>query len=283
MEVRSIFYYPIKGCGGVALDTAQLDEHGIVGDREFMLVDEEGKALSQREVKEMARIHSIAKGESLEVTVPDAAPLLVAGGGSHPTTARIFGLDVAAIDMGDTCAAWFTRQLNIKCRLVKIAGSWNLGEHKSYRLLQDLAITPVAPERGRLQAFPLHITCEKSLDELNEKQTKPVSMDRFRPNIVIDGEVPYGEDEWCDVEIATAKVRVNIPSERCVVTTIDQQTARSSKEPLATLAAYRRLERGLHSKVAFGVYASVAVAGKISRGDAVIVSRTRSETSFSQG
>ncbi|MDA0790879.1 MAG: MOSC domain-containing protein [Proteobacteria bacterium] len=281
MKVTSLYYYPIKSCGPIALETARVDQYGVVGDREFMVVDRDGKAIGQVQARALAHIQPRLIGNVLSATAPGMDDLPLTGAGVSATTVTMVGLQVSASDMGDGCAEWFSDVISADCRVVRIREPVNIAEHRFFPFAQSLSPVPFKSMLGRFQPFSLHITTERSLADLNARLTAPVPMSRFRPNIVldgdgVDGDGAYSEDSWQVVEIGSTSLGINFPCERCGVITIDQDTADASTEPLQTLTDYRQLERGLSSKVAFGVYASVGTPGQLSRGDPVHIIRQTS-------
>ncbi len=277
MRVNGLYYYPIKSCAAVALGTARIDQYGIEGDREFMVVDLNGKAIGQVERHTLARIQPKLFNDMLNATAPDMPNLPLTSQGESTKEVTMVGLKVSATDMGDGCAEWFSRVISADCRLVRIREPVNIADHQFFPFAQSLSTVPFTSVLGRFQPFSLHITTESSLSDLNTRLSEAVDMDRFRPNIVLDGDGPYSEDQWEVLDIGTASLNINFPCERCGVVTIDQKTEAMNNEPLRTLNDYRQLARGLSSKVAFGVYGSVGTAGQLALGDTVRVTFQHSE------
>jgi uncharacterized protein YcbX len=256
--VRRLFVYPLKSGGGTRLESAEVTPTGFRFDREFMLTRPGGAHLSQRELPRMALLSPSYDGEKLVVDALDAVTPLV-----H--RAHLDGpfLDVTVhnrpcqgVDQGDEAADWFNALLDTDCRLVRFAGrrpSTTGGGTVTY-----------------VDDFPLLVTSVESLAELNSRLEEPLPMNRFRPNIVIEGLGPWGEDEVIRLTIGAVEIELVKPCARCVITTTDQETALRGREPLRTLATYRtrRLYDGRRG-VIFGQNGIPRALGTIRVGDPV--------------
>ncbi len=263
MHVSELYVYPIKSLRGIPLEEAQLDERGVHLDRRWMLVDADGVFISQREAHRLALVDVTVAGEGLRITAPGMQPLEVGTGTGTPMRTRIWRDDVNAVPVSKVADEWFSTFLGETVRLVYMPDHAQRVVDRSY----------VQPDRivGFADAFPLLIIGQPSLDLLNEKLraagNEPIPMRRFRPNVVIAGARPHEEDEWRQIEIGDVPVDVVKPCARCVITTIDVETAMAGKEPLRTLATYRK--RGSH--VLFGQNAVHRALKPIRRGAEVRV------------
>lgn len=239
-RVTGLFLYPVKSLRGYAVPEAELDALGFVGDRRFLVVDPSAKFLTQRALPAMARIDARLAGGSLTLSA-DGAGSVTVGTASDPRAAlrpvsvwKSEGLQ--AEDCGDAAAQWLSDFLATPARLVRA------GE----RFVRPM--TKSAAKPGELVHFgdaePLLIVSQASLDQLNDRLVaageQPVPMDRFRPNIVVEGCEPFAEDAWPRLRIGSATLRHGGLCARCIVTTTDQRTGERGKEPLKTLAAFRR-------------------------------------------
>lgn len=231
-RVRALYRYPIKSCRGTALQEAIVDARGIVDDRRYMIVDATGRFLTQRELPRLALVAPSIDGPRLHLSAPDMPPLTL-----YPTADGI-RRDVviwhdacAATDQGDDVSSWLSAFLAVPCRLVRMADDVVRRVDARYAGAND--------QVGFADGFPLLLTSEASLDDLNGRLETSLPMDRFRPDIVVDGFVPYEEDGWSRIRIAGIVFGVVKPCARCPITTVDQQTAERAKEPLRTLATYR--------------------------------------------
>jgi uncharacterized protein YcbX len=164
-----------------------------------------------------------------------------------------------AVAAGAEADAWFTALLGTPCRLVTMPSS-------TVRQV-DLGYAEPGDPVGFADGFPFLLISQGSLDELNRRLEHPVPMDRFRPNIVVDGCEPHAEDGWSRVTIGEISFRVVKPCARCVITTTDQQTGERGREPLRTLATYRRVG----NKVLFGQNLIHDGVGAVRVGDPCVV------------
>ena len=242
-RVVELFVYPIKSAGGVRIEEARVDRRGIVLDRRWMVVDPEGMFLTQRAHPRMVLLDVAIERDHLRVAFPKMPAVHV------PFAHR--GERIRATVWKDTCdgvvvpgdvSLWFTEALGTPCRLVHMADDFARPARPSPRLQP-------ADEVGFADAFPFLLTSLASLEELNGRLDAPVPMNRFRPNVVVDGAPAFAEDGWARLETSGVTFRVAKPRARCVIVCTDQATAERSVEPLRTMAMYRTVDRG----VMFGV------------------------------
>ena len=234
MHLSALHIYPVKSCRGLSVKSAPVDDHGLVGDRRFMVVGEtDGLFLTQRTQPRMALIETTLTKDTLLLSSPQHSSVVVpldASYGERPVT--VWKSTVTADDCGDEPAKWLSRFLGRPLRLVRIGGAFH---------------RPVKPSKAQpgdvvsfADAYPFLVISEASLNDLNARLTTPLPMNRFRPNFVVAGGEPYAEDQWGQFTIGSVIFRNAGPCARCVVTTTDQLTAARGKEPLKTLATYRR-------------------------------------------
>lgn len=273
MRVAGLFIYPVKSLRGCTVPEIALDERGFAGDRRFMVVDETGKFLTQRSHPQMACVDTrLAEGtltlsaEGLGgVTVPTAsdpaAPLRTVSIWKHD--------NLLAEDCGPDAARWLSGFLGQAVHLVRI------GE-KFRRFVLKAAARP-----GDAYAFndgsPVLVTSEASLGALNdriqENGGEPVPMDQFRPNLILSGCAPFAEDTAPYLRMGAVTLRNAGKSDRCIVTTTNQFTGERGKEPLRTLAAFRRDPALDPTAVFFGTnFINESKRGTIRIGDAVTAS-----------
>ena len=238
MHVSSLHLYPVKSCRGFAVSSAELDDHGFVGDRRFMVVAAaDGLFLTQRTHPRMALIETALTKDALILSSPSHGDVTIpfnASAGQRRVT--VWKSTTSADDCGDEPAEWLSDFLGLPLRLVRMGGTY-----------QRLNLKRAA-QAGDVVTFadscPFLALSEESLNDLNDrlvaKHEPALPMNRFRPNLVIAGAAPYGEDEWTRVRIGGAVFRSAGPCARCPITTTDQETAERGKEPLKTLATYRR-------------------------------------------
>ncbi len=255
MRLVGLGSYPLKSARGLSLATAEAGSTGLLHDRRWMIVDANGRFVSQREDPRLGRIVPEIAGGSLRLTArglsgtnvpeltlplaPGNAPPRSTGDGPR-TSVTIWGDRIGAHGCGPEADAWISALLGPGHRLVA---------------MPEDAVRPVDPDYAEVgdrvsfaDGFPYLLTTTASLDELNRRAGTRLTMDRFRPNLVVDGGEPFDEDHWRRIRIGELVFRVAKPCARCVITTLDPDTQEAGPEPLRTLARFRA--RG--SKVLFG-------------------------------
>lgn len=263
LSLSSLTYYPIKACRGFQVDSAFVERMGLENDRRMMAVTPEGKFLTQRQLPSLALVTpTLNDGDTVTLSASDKAALSIP---IKRTGKRILvdiwkSKGVQAIDQGDDAAAWFSEYLDQPVRLVRIADDYQRRLNPKYAVNPD-------DHTGFADGYPILIISEASLDDLNARLESPLPMNRFRPNLVIRGCEPYAEDSWKRIRIGEVELAVVKPCARCLVTTIDKETLARSKEPLKTLAAYRRHPSG----VIFGQNAIPLNEGRLETGAPVEV------------
>jgi uncharacterized protein YcbX len=267
LKITGLFCYPIKSCKGHALERALITPRGIENDRLMMIVDSDGHFLTQREFPKMALIEPALADDALTLAAPgqSAIHLRVSNAGPRQM-AQVWRSQCAAVDQGDEAAIWLSDFLSERVRLVRMAD-----EHVRH-VSQDYA-RRADDQTGFADGYPFLLVSQESLDDLNAKLAAQgeatVPMNRFRPNIVIQGGGAFAEDGWSDIEVHNAHgaVRFGIvkPCARCVMTTTDQTTAEVGKEPLRTLNTYRN--QG--GKIMFAQNLLFVNSGVVALGDSI--------------
>lgn len=257
-SLASIHVYPVKSLGGYSVHEATLTDRGLAHDRRWMLVGPEGNFLTQREHAAMACLHTSSAEVGFRVTdTRDGAmldlPWAVPSG--EDRMCGIWSDRVRTVRGEPAWNAWFTERLGAPVELVYMPdGTKRRTDGRYAKGLTSLS-----------DGFPYLIVSQASLDDLNERLEDPVPMDRFRPNLVVSGGSAYQEDEWTEIRVGDASFQLVKPCGRCIIVTTDQQSGGRTKEPLRTLATYRR--RG--SKVIFGMNAMGPMNGIVRVGDLV--------------
>jgi uncharacterized protein YcbX len=258
VRVDALFIYPIKGCGGIAVDAARIVARGFEHDRRWMVVDEAGVFVSQRTHPALALVRVARAAPQLVLTAPGAPPLAIplAHEEGPRVSVEVWSHRGEAV-RHEAGSAWFSAYLGGAYRLVYMAED----HHR-----------PIRPEHARpgdivsfADAYPFLVISRASLDDLNRRLESPLPMDRFRPSIVIAGASPFAEDDYARVAIGEVAFRGSKRCDRCAVTTVDQQTGVRGKEPLRTLATFRQQD----SKVWFGMNLIHEGAGTLHVGDLV--------------
>lgn len=261
--LTSIHIYPVKSLGGIALDTANVLKKGLQFDRRWMLIDENGIAMTQRTYPRMAlfrpsiqgdvvRIDHVISGQTTSSTAFSISPK--AGEG---VKARVWDDQVDVCEVDPEVSGWFADHLGVNCRLVAFPEANSRPTNPKYAPGAQVSLA---------DAYPFLIIGESSLNDLNHRLPEPVPMNRFRPNFVFSGGVPFEEDGWKNLTIGEISFAAVKKSDRCVLTTVDQETAVKGTEPLRTLSGYRRVG----SNVFFGQNMISLKEGTVSVGDPII-------------
>lgn len=239
ITVSALIYYPIKACRGFEVESAQVERMGLQDDRRMMVVAPEGMQLTQRDHAKLAWVLPTLNDGTLTLSAPnfDAVRVPIQRTGITQTVRVWHNKGVQAIDQGDESAQWFSDWLGAPVRLVHIAEGVQRRLDSRYAINQD-------DHTGFADAYPILIISEESLQDLNTRLEVPVPMNRFRPNLVVKGCGPYAEDTWNKIQVGNVELAIVKPCDRCVVTTIDKETLAQNKEPLKTLASYRKHELG---------------------------------------
>ncbi|MGW0497217.1 MOSC domain-containing protein [Streptomyces sp. NPDC003007] len=265
-RVVELSYYPVKGCAGTSVSEALLTPAGPAHDRSFMVVSEEGVYRTQRRDPLLAVIRPLIApdGGHLTLTAPGAESLhLRVDTSGTRRKVDLFGTAYQGIDQGDEAADWLSARLGARSRLVRVPP-----EHS--RVTDGL--TPGTS--GYADSCALHVISRATLDllatKLADRGARPLSHDRFRPNLVIDGwDDPHTEDRAHRLRVGTTELGYAKLAIRCAVTLVDQRAGtRAGPEPLRTLAGYRRAAQG---GVAFGTKYAVLRPGRVAVGDEVDV------------
>jgi uncharacterized protein YcbX len=258
LSLSSIRIYPIKSLGGFAVEEARTTDRGFEHDRRWMLVDEEGRFITQREQPTMALLRCTASATGFRVTdarTGDTLDLPWWLDGSRTVDAAVFDDAVRVLEGEPAWSAWFTERLGASARLVFMPDS----SQRSVDARYADGLTSLS------DGFPYLVLSQASLDDLNARMEVALPMDRFRPNLVISGGTAYQEDAWREVRIGTVRFTPVKPCGRCAITTTDQRTGERGKEPLRTLATYR----AWNGKVLFGMNAMAEQGGVVRVGDLV--------------
>lgn len=257
MHLSQIHTYPIKSTHPISPKSGYLFPTGMALDRHWMVIDASNTMVTSRKNPKLLHISSRVEGASLRVILPKQEFLLpLAPKASNTIMVRHWAdSPLPAWPQNPLLDAALSEYLSMPCRLVYCANlrSKNINELASFA-----------------DAQPVLLTTTSSLAALNERLDVPMSMDRFRTNLVVNNLIADVEDSWKRIRIGACELEVTYPCERCVLTTIDpiSLAKHDQQEPLRTLATYRRLPQG---GVGFGVNLIVIRPGPISVGDVVEV------------
>lgn len=265
LTLSEINIYPVKSLGGMSLTKASVLRKGLLFDRRWMLIDEEGVAMTQREYPEMAllkvriddtlvSVDHVREGKRLASTHFPASDEPV----GHGLRAMVWGDVVDVLEVDPLASEWFSELLKVRCRLVRFP-------EKNPRAV-DRKYSPHDENVSLADAFPFLIIGQPSLDDLNARLDTPVPMNRFRPNFVFTGGEPFAEDEWREFSIGPVHFLAVKPCGRCSIPTTDQDSARREAEPIRTLSRYRKKGNNVY----FGQNLIALSEGEVSVGDLVI-------------
>jgi uncharacterized protein YcbX len=262
MHLADIVIYPVKALRGRTAEAATVEPCGLAGDRRWMVVDPSGRFITQRTHPMMALIEATPIDAGLRLSAPGRTPLTVAvPDGAAPLVDVTVWRDTIPARLADSAAsALLQAALGTPCRLVWL--------HDPASRVADPAYAPAGSVVSLADGFPVLLTTIASLDALNHWLPAPVTIARFRPNLVVEGAAAWDEDRWRRIRIGEATFRVVKPCERCIVTTVDPETGKrpDRTEPLRTLGRIRQDARG---GVLFGQNLVPQSGGVIRVGDRV--------------
>ncbi len=270
-SIDALWLYPIKGCRGFSVPTATLAKTGLevngIGDREWVVVDHHGEFLSQRELPKMALIQARLTGDSLRLKAPGMLGLDVPFESEGDVLkVRVWNDEVAAVTQGELTDAWFSQFLGLSCRLMRFDPEAKRVSNRKY--------TGVIEAQYKFaDAFALLVCSATSLADLNArlaaKGQEPITIERFRPNIVLNSIEAFDEDYVETFTIGQARLQVAKPCVRCTVPNVNFETGEAGFEPGDTLATYRNNAQA--GGITFGVNAIVesGAGTQLSVGDAV--------------
>lgn len=261
--IDALYLYPIKSLAGVTVRSAHVTDRGFKMDRRLMLVDEAGQFVTQRSAPKLATFGVELREAEVVVSRADVGslqvPLQVRN--SPSVQVEVWGSTVMASPVGPAFDAYFSNALGRALRLV---------------YMPDTVERPVspkwAPDGGIVSfadGFPYLVITRSALDEVSQRSGQTITAARFRPNIVISGPTSHAEDDWSGFEVAQTRFTCVKPCERCQMVGLDPATGESSKEPLRSLAEYRKRD----GKVWFGQNLVAEGSGQISVGDVARVLR----------
>jgi uncharacterized protein len=266
LTLTGIWIYPIKSLGGIQLKTAKVHPKGLQYDRRWMLADENGTFMTQRVNPVMALFKLSMEGDDLCITFQkpgaDSSPTIkfnmntpVSG---ETISATIWDDQVDAIEVDPELSRWFSQHLNTKCKLLSFPETNPRPVDSQYKVNDEHV--------SLADAYPFLIIGQSSLDDLNSRMQIPLPMNRFRPNFVFSGGEPFEEDAWKDFQIGKNRFIGVKPCARCVLTTVNQDTAEKGIEPLVTLSTYRK--QG--NKILFGQNLVAVDHLEVNEGDKIV-------------
>ncbi|MBC8210222.1 MAG: MOSC N-terminal beta barrel domain-containing protein [Gammaproteobacteria bacterium] len=233
-NIHSLHIYPIKSCQGIDCEQVELTRTGFQYDRHWMLVDQQGQFLTQRQHPQMARIKPRITDNSLLISADDCVPLEIPleSPARQRLPVKIWNDQCSAALVSTAASEWFSAVLNHPCELVYLPDSEPRRVDPAYAHAQQTV--------GFADGFPLLIITQASAELLAQKLDEDIDINRFRANIVIDGCTAHAEDSWSAITLNNIQIDLVKPCSRCVIPSINQHTAESHPSLLKALAGYRR-------------------------------------------
>ncbi|MCE2995814.1 MAG: MOSC domain-containing protein [Cyclobacteriaceae bacterium] len=260
-RLSEIWIYPIKSLGGIRLRSSRVLGKGLAFDRRWMLIDEANTFMSQRVNAELALFKLQPSLTGFTISFQEKAIELSYHHDYLPTEikAKVWDDEVIVHEVSEEHSLWFSAQLGIACKLVCFPEEHDRKVDPRYASEND--------QVSLADGYPFLIIGQASLDDLNSRLAEPVLMNRFRPNLVFTGGTPYEEDTWSYFTIGKNRFKGVKPCARCVLITVNQESAKKGKEPLATLSIYRKRE----NKIYFGQNVLTIDHHEIYEGDEIII------------
>ena len=268
LQLSEIWIYPVKSLGGIALQSAKVTDRGLEHDRRWLLVDDDGLFLTQRQFPELAIFktaiddsfltitHQKQTSESLQIKLNQSRFVV-----ENKIKVTVWDDTIDAFEVSSYASAWFTERLGLSVRLVYMPD-------ESHRKVDAVYSVSGAEINSFSDGYPFLIIGQSSLDDLNSRLKEPIPMNRFRPNFVFTAGEAYEEESWREMSIGGLPFFGVKPCGRCVITTIDQDLGiKSGKDPLLTLSKYRKAGKN----VLFGQNLVGTQLGKVSVGDEIKV------------
>lgn len=258
MQVQSLYYYPVKSLPGIEVDRLELDDFGPVGDRRWMITDQFGQFITQRNYPELARVGVSVRAGVVSIEVPGQGHFTLAAS-TEARNVMVWDDWIGAQRAEPGPAEALSNFLGIGADIVFMTAN-------TFRTV-DRVWVKQRRRVGFADGYPFLVVNQASLDELNTRLEHKVDIRRFRPNIVVTGLEAWAEDLWQTLVIGSVRFSLVKPCSRCVMTTVDPDSGikASDQQPLRTLGGYRRQPGG----VIFGMNAIHDGEGPICLGDAI--------------
>lgn len=264
MQITQLNIYPLKSTQAQALQEVMVRRRGFENDRRWALIDNENRTITGRDFPQLLDLSVKVSESGLQVILSSENVINVALSDltAERVPVHVFYNSTTGLVAQDVANQWFSDYLNTAARLVFM-------DENSERTLGEKYGGTASDTVSLADEAPVLLISAASLDDLNQRLDIPITMAHFRPNIVVQGVLPYAEDSWKRIKIGTAEFRAGRQCKRCIFTTIDPVTKKKNQqsEPLRTLSTYRKQDGG----VIFGQLFIPAKIGKISLGDRVEV------------
>jgi uncharacterized protein len=257
--VKELYIYPIKSLAGIRVENAKAEEMGFENDRRWMLIDGENQFITQRKFPMLSQFYPKIREDKITVLYQNTTQeFFIDESLAEPLFSKVWNDETKVFEVNKVTSKWFTDAVGFECKLVKIANNGDR-KHSSSKL-------NVALNVSLADGYPYLLIGSESLNLLNEKLDEKISIERFRPNIVISTALAHEEDSFENFQIGTVKFKNAKPCGRCIMVNNDPKNGIVKKEPLNTLNTYRKQD---HS-ILFGTNVMCLNEGEISIGDRLI-------------
>lgn len=257
--VKEIYIYPVKSLAGISLKSAKAEEMGFENDRRWMLINADNVHVTQREYPIMSQFYPEISGDKISITFQDQKhEFFISEHLQNTIESNVWEDKSDVFEVNKNTSKWFSEKLGFDCKLVKILGKGDR-KHESSKTKETYNVSLA-------DAYPYLLIGTESLDFLNEKLEKKVSILRFRPNIVVSTQNAHEEDDFDTFTIGEVLFKNIKPCGRCIMVNNDPQKGIVKKEPLKTLSKYRNV----NNSVLFGTNIVSLNNGTINVGDEVV-------------
>jgi uncharacterized protein YcbX len=254
--VKELYIYPIKSLAGIPVQSAKAEEMGFENDRRWMLIDENNQFITQRKHPNLSQFYPKIKTDKVEIKHNDKKhEFYIRESLDEPIFSKVWDDESKLVEVNKATSKWFSEALGFTCKLVKISNKGDR-KHNSTKLDKTLNVSLA-------DGYPYLLIGSESLDSLNEKLEEKITIQRFRPNIVISTELAHEEDSFDTFQIGNVKFQNAKPCGRCVMINNNPMTGIMLKEPLKTLSTYRKVD----NSVLFGTNILCLNEGIIAVGD----------------
>ncbi|VAW91456.1 Flavodoxin reductases (ferredoxin-NADPH reductases) family 1 [hydrothermal vent metagenome] len=265
IHISELAIYPVKSFSQISLLKSQVDNFGLTNDRRWMVIDQNGRFITQRQQSRMclikvSLIFTNLQTSAIQLSAPGMLDITVKLDSTNDVTKVTVWQDQCnALDCGSAIANWLSEFLSVQCRLVYFADEEIRQVDSTFAQKND--------RTAFSDGFPILLISQASLDALNSKLDVAIPMKRFRPNLVVSGCNAFEEDKWKLLRIGDMLLRVVKPCSRCVIPSIDTETGERGEEPTKTLLTFRRRDH----KIFFGQNVIANSTGHLAVGDTVEV------------
>ncbi|MFM9825431.1 MOSC domain-containing protein [Flavobacterium sp.] len=254
--VTELYIYPVKSLAGIPVETALAQEMGFENDRRWMLIDNENQFITQRNHPVLTQFFPKINESSIEISYLDKKhEFSISESSDIPIFSKVWDDETTVFEVNGTTSKWFSEILGFGCKLVKIGDRI----HTSTQLNKSLNVSLA-------DGYPYLLMGSKSFDFLNEKLKKKITIQRFRPNIVIRTTVAHEEDSLTLFQIGAVKFQNAKPCSRCIMINNNPENGIVYKEPLRSLSKYRKVD----NLVFFGTNLICLNEGEINVGDSLV-------------